>query len=62
MTVTYTLNVEPYELVIEFMEYDQDYLVVRRDNLSLFMIKRDKIDALAAALRAFDQGTYEPVG
>ena len=62
MTVTYTLNVEPYELVIEFMEYDQDYLVVRRDNLSLFMIKRDKIDALAAALRAFDEGTYEPVG
>ena len=58
MTVTYQLNCEPGELVIEYMEYDDDYLAVRRDDLTLFLIKREKIDALAEALRAFDEGTY----
>ena len=62
MTVKYTLNVDPGELVVEYMDYDQDYLAVHRDGLSLFLIKRDKIDALAASLRAFDEGTYAPEG
>ncbi|MBR0464049.1 MAG: DUF4340 domain-containing protein [Clostridia bacterium] len=62
MTVTYTLNVEPGELVVEYLEYDDNYLMVRRDGLTLFLIKKDKVESLRDSLRAYDEGTYVPQG
>lgn len=57
-TVTYTLNVEPNELTIEYLEYDDDYLAVRRDGLTLFLIKRDRIDSMINALNEYRAGTF----
>ena len=59
-TVKYTLNVEPGELVIEYLSYNDDYLIVRRDGLTLFLIKKANVDAMLTALQQFREGTYVP--
>ncbi len=59
-TVKYTLNVDPGELVIEYVEYNDEYLAVRRDGLTLFLIKRENVDAMITALKQFRDGTYVP--
>ena len=59
-TVKYTLNVEPGEMVIEYLEYDNDYLALRRDGLTLFLIKRENVDAMITALNQFRDGTFNP--
>ena len=60
LTVKYTLNVEPGEMVVEYVEYDNEYLAVRRDDLTLFLIKRENLDAMITALNQFRDGTYNP--
>lgn len=57
-TVTYTLNVEPNELTIEYLDYDDDYLAVRRDGLTLFLIKRDRVDSMINSLNEYRAGTF----
>jgi len=57
-SVTYTLSVEPYEFTIEYFEYDDEYYAVRRNDLTLFLIKQDRIDNLAAQLEAYRNGTF----
>lgn len=57
-SVTYTLNVEPYEFKIEYFEYDDEYYAVRRNDLTLFLIKQDRIDNLAAQMEAYRNGTF----
>ncbi len=57
-SVTYKLNVEPGELTIEYLVYDDDYLAVRRDNQTLFLIKRENIDRMITALNEYRAGTY----
>ena len=56
--VAYTLNCEPYEFVIEYYEYDDSYYAVRRNDLTLFLIKKDRIENLAAQMEAFSNGTF----
>ena len=56
--VAYTLSCEPYEFVIEYYEYDDSYYAVRRNDLTLFLIKKDRIDNLAAQMEAFSNGTF----
>ena len=56
--VTYKLSCEPYEFVIEYYEYDDSYYAVRRNDLTLFLIKKDRIDNLAAQMEAFRNGTF----
>jgi len=58
VTVSYTLNVSPYEFVIEYFEFDNDYYAVRRNDLTLFLIKQDRIDNLVAQMEAFSNGTF----
>jgi len=59
-TVRYALNIDPGEIVIEYLEYDNDYLALRRDGLTLFLIKRENVDAMITALQQFREGTYTP--
>ncbi len=59
-TVKYTLNVDPGEMVVEYIDYDSEYLAVRRDGLTLFLIKRENVDAMITALNQFRDGTYQP--
>ena len=59
-TVRYTLNVEPGEMVVEYLDYNSEYLAVRRDDLTLFLIKRENLDAMITALNQFRDGTYNP--
>ena len=59
-TVKYTLNVEPSEFMVEYIEYNDEYLAVRRDGITLFLIKRENVDAMITALNQFRDGTYQP--
>ena len=54
LSVRYQLGVEPGELLVEYLVFDDDYCAVRRDGLTLFLIKRQQVDALLDALRRFD--------
>ncbi len=58
VSVTYKLNEAPHEFTIEYMEYDDEYYAVRRDNLTLFLIKQDKIDNLLAQMENYRNGTF----
>ena len=53
LSVKYTLNVEPYELPVEYLDYSEEYCAVRRDGLTLFLIKREQVTALMDALEQF---------
>ena len=59
-TVTYHLNVEPGEMVVEYLDYNDEYLAVRRDGLTLFLIKRENLNAMITALNQFREGTFAP--
>ncbi|MBQ8954517.1 MAG: DUF4340 domain-containing protein [Clostridia bacterium] len=59
-TVKYNLNVDPGQMVVEYVEYNDEYLAVRRDDLTLFLIKRENVDAMITALNQFREGTYNP--
>ena len=59
-TVKYTLNVEPGEMTVEYLEYNDEYLAVRRVDLTLFLIKKANLDAMITALNQFRDGTYNP--
>jgi hypothetical protein len=43
----------PGELLVEYLEYDEDYCAVRRDGLTLFLIKRQQVESLQEALLQF---------
>jgi|GEM_PF-3468367 len=58
VTVTYRLNVAPGELVIEYIAYDEEYYAVRRDGLTLFLIKQSIINNMIAQLEEFRAGTF----
>jgi len=49
--IKYTLNVEPYEFVVEYLEYDGDYYAVRRDGLTLFLIKQDRVKDMVELIK-----------
>ena len=53
LSVRYELSVDPGQVLVEYLSWDQDYCAVRRDGITLFLIKRDQVDALAEALRSF---------
>ncbi len=57
-SVHYTLNEAPGEFTVEYLEYDEDYYAVRRDNLTLFLIKHDRIDQLLEKLAQYADGTF----
>lgn len=58
VTVTYTLNEAPHEFVVEYFEYDDEYYAVRRNDMTLFLIKHDRIDNLVAQMEAYRNGTF----
>ena len=53
LSVHYQLDVEPGELLVEYLDYDADYYAVRRDGLTLFLIKRQQVETLREALAEF---------
>ena len=53
LSVCYHLDVAPGELLVEYLEYDEDYFAVRRDGLTLFLIKRQQVESLQEALLQF---------
>lgn len=59
LSVHYTLNTDPGEFTVEYLEYDSDYYAVRRNGVSLFLIKRAKVDAVLDKLAAYAQGAAE---
>ncbi len=59
-TVQYNLNVNPGVMVVEYIDYNDEYLAVRRDDLTIFLIKRANIDSMLTSLQQFREGTYVP--
>ncbi len=57
--LSFTLDVEPYEFVVEYIEYDDQYYAARRDGYTMALVKRDRIDSLLAKLAAFDSGAVD---
>jgi len=53
LSVRYDLNVDPGELLVEYLFYNEDYCAVRREGLTLFLIKREQVEALRSALQDF---------
>lgn len=53
LSVHYTLNTDPGEFTVEYLEYDSDYYAVRRNGVSLFLIKRNKVDGMLSTLKTF---------
>ncbi|MBE5790432.1 MAG: DUF4340 domain-containing protein [Clostridiales bacterium] len=53
LSVRYTLESDPGELLVEYLDYDADYCAVRRDGLTLFLLKKEQLDALMEALRSY---------
>ncbi len=53
LSVRYELTAEPYELLVEYLDYDADYCAVRRDGLTLFLLKKEQLNGLLEALRNF---------
>ena len=54
LSVRYTLTSDPGELVVEYLDFDTDYCAVRRDGLTLFLMKKEQLETLLEALRSFN--------
>ena len=54
LSVRYTLTSDPGELVVEYLDFDADYCAVRRDGLTLFLMKKEQLETLLEALRSFN--------
>jgi len=59
MKLEYDLNVEPGKYVVEFITYDDDYYAVRRsDGLTVYLIKKDKVQTIVDAMAQMRNGEY----
>ena len=59
MKLEYDLNVEPGKYVVEFITYDDDYYAVRRsDGLTVYLIKKDKVQGIIDAMEQMQNGEY----
>ena len=59
LKIEYSLNVDPGTYVIEFITYDDDYYAVRRaDGLTVYLIKKDKVAAIADAMEKMRAGEF----
>ena len=56
LSVRYTLETDPGEILLEYIDYDADYCAVRRDGLTLFLMKKEQLTPLLTDLRAFEAG------
>lgn len=54
VTVTYHLNVEPGEIVVEYVDNDRDTYAVRRDGKTYFYVNKAKITAMLDALANYE--------
>ncbi|MBQ3705788.1 MAG: DUF4340 domain-containing protein [Clostridia bacterium] len=53
LSVRYTLESGPDGLLVEYLDYDADYCAVRRDGLTLFLMKKEQLESLMDALHTF---------
>lgn len=58
LRITYKLNADPGELVIEYATYDDDYYVARRGDTARFLIKKSKVESVLNSCKAYAEGTY----
>lgn len=56
--VTYKLNNGMDDFVVEYLEYDDNYYAVRRDGMTIFLIKHEKIERMLTSCQQFREGTF----
>ncbi len=55
----FKLNAEPYEYVVEYIEYDNQYYAVRRDNQTIALVKHERIDSILEKLADVRSGVVD---
>lgn len=58
VTVRYQLNDSAEPFAVEYLQYDDEYYAVRRDGLTLLLIKKDKVQSMMDDLQAYREGTF----
>ena len=58
LRITYKLNIDPGELVIEYQTYDDDYYVARRGDTARFLIRKNKVESVLNSCKEYAEGTY----
>lgn len=59
--LTYDLNYSDEDYVVEYVDYDRDYYAVRRDGVSLFLIRKDKIQEMTDTAELLLNGEYQGI-
>ncbi len=58
LRITYDLNVAPNSLTVEYMEYDQDYYIARKNDRAQFLIKKSKVQEIIDTAEQYKQGAF----
>lgn len=59
VTVTYHMNYTDEPFVVEYVSYDRDYYAIRREGVTLFLIRKSKIDSMVDTAEAYRNGEYD---
>ena len=60
LTVQYRLNSVREEELIEYLSYDADHYALRRNGVCMFYILKSRVDRIAEAIRAYENGSFDP--
>ena len=60
LTVRYRLNSVREEELIEYLPYDADHYALRRNGVCMFYILKSRVDRIAEAIRAYEDGSFDP--
>ncbi len=58
VTVTYHLTYTDEPYVVEYVSYDRDYYAIRKEGVTLFLIRKEKVQNVIDTAESYRQGTY----
>jgi len=58
LRIAYDLDYQDEPYVIEYIEYDRDYYAVRRNGVSVFLIRKDKVNEIVETAELLLAGEY----
>lgn len=58
LRITYDLDYQDEPYLVEYLDYDRDYCAVRRNGVSLFLIRKDKVQEIVDTAELLEKGEY----
>ncbi|MBQ3222508.1 MAG: DUF4340 domain-containing protein [Clostridia bacterium] len=58
LSISYKLNYQDEPYLVEYLDYDRDYCAVRRNGVSLFLIRKDKVQEIVDTAELLEKGEY----